>query len=561
MEKKYITDNPNLIAEWNYEKNIDLDPSKITLGSDKKAWWLCKEGHTWSASVSNRAKGRGCPICCGKIVLTGYNDLATRYPSLSLDFDIKRNKINPQNVFAGGTKKYWWICPNGHSYQCSIHNRAIIKVGCPYCAGKSVEIGYNDLKSKYPDLAKEFNEEKNKINSEDVFMRSTKSYWWKCPKGHEYKMPVEKRVKRNHGCPYCSGHRVILGFNDLSTTHPQLFSEWDIEKNRPHKFTDFSHGSTYKAWWKCKNGHIYQTTINEKCGSNRGCPYCANSQILTGYNDLATTNPEIALEWHPTKNKLNPTQVFAGSTHKYWWLCPMGHEYLATPNHRTSGTSCPTCNRERKISFPEKVIFYYVAKCFHNTKENYSADFENKMNLDIFVPELKLGIEYDGFHWHKNPQKDNIKNQECKKSNITLIRIREEGLPQLDGYSIDYYTKKNDFLNIFEFIKKMLNAKYKINVNFDINLERDMSDINSLVLFSEKKNNISTVCPELIKEWDFEKNSPLKIESLTKGSTKKVWWKCSKGHEWQAVIRDRNKGSGCPECYKARRRKQPKEST
>ena len=204
-------------------------------------------------------------------------------------------------------------------------------------------------------------------------------------------------------------------------------------------------------------------------------------------------------------------------------------------------------------------------------------------------------------------------------------------MPQLDGYSIDYYTKKNDFLNIFEFIKKMLNAKYKINVNFDINLERDMSDINSLVLFSEKKNNISTVCPELIKEWDFEKNSPLKIESLTKGSTKKVWWKChkghswlasvnnrikgkgcpycanvkvlfgyndlqtvnpslskewnyeknneltpmdvmpgsgkkvwwkcSKGHEWQAVIRDRNKGSGCPECYKTRRRKLQKEPT
>ena len=66
-EKKYVIDNAELMAEWNWEKNNDFgfDPKTLTLGSDKKAWWICIEGHEWQASITTRTKGHGCPYCSG----------------------------------------------------------------------------------------------------------------------------------------------------------------------------------------------------------------------------------------------------------------------------------------------------------------------------------------------------------------------------------------------------------------------------------------------------------------------------------------------------------------
>ena len=65
-------------------------------------------------------------------------------------------------------------------------------------------------------------------------------------------------------------------------------------------------------------------------------------------------------------------------------------------------------------------------------------------------------------------------------------------------------------------------------------------------------NDLQTVNPILAKEWNYEKNTDLTPMSVMPGSNKKVWWKCCKGHEWQATIHNRNKGSGCPICRKSK---------
>ena len=77
--KKYITEYPNLLREWDYEKNnkINLYPQNTTSGSNKKAWWKCSKcGHSWQAKILNR-KTRGCPLCANRVVVSGINDLAT----------------------------------------------------------------------------------------------------------------------------------------------------------------------------------------------------------------------------------------------------------------------------------------------------------------------------------------------------------------------------------------------------------------------------------------------------------------------------------------------------
>ena len=60
-EKKYLIDNAELTAEWNWEKNIDADPKHLTVGSHKKVWWKCNKGHEWQAIIKDRNSGKGCP--------------------------------------------------------------------------------------------------------------------------------------------------------------------------------------------------------------------------------------------------------------------------------------------------------------------------------------------------------------------------------------------------------------------------------------------------------------------------------------------------------------------
>ena len=84
-EKKYLIDNPTLMAEWNWEKNneLDLDIKTLTCGSKKKAWWKCEKSHEWIATIKDRNNGRGCPYCSNKKILIGYNDLVTTNPKLA----------------------------------------------------------------------------------------------------------------------------------------------------------------------------------------------------------------------------------------------------------------------------------------------------------------------------------------------------------------------------------------------------------------------------------------------------------------------------------------------
>ena len=108
-QKKYLIDNPLLMSEWNYEKNGDLNPETLTLGSHQKVWWKCEKGHEWQAVIYSRNNGFGCPICSGHKVLKGYNDLATTNPTLAKEWNYEKNgDLKPEHFMAGSGKKVWW---------------------------------------------------------------------------------------------------------------------------------------------------------------------------------------------------------------------------------------------------------------------------------------------------------------------------------------------------------------------------------------------------------------------------------------------------------------------
>lgn len=199
------------------------------------------------------------------------NSLKNMFPNLVNEWSAKNLKLLPENVTPNSNKIVWWEGKCGHSFQSRIADRTKGNK-CPYCAGKQVLIGFNDLKTIYPELAKEFSN-KNKNTVDNYTKKSGKKVWWKCPKGHEYEEIISNRVKGSN-CPYCSNHKVMTGYNDLATTHPQLLEEWNYEKNANLKPTNIVAGTSKKLWWKCKKcGNEWQATGNKRI-NGRGCPKC-----------------------------------------------------------------------------------------------------------------------------------------------------------------------------------------------------------------------------------------------------------------------------------------------
>ena len=147
--------------------------------------------------------------------------------------------------------------------------------------------------------------------------------------------------------------------------------------------------------------------------------------------------------------------------------------------------------------------------------------------------------------WHKNKTKQDLrKNYNCVKDGIILYRIRE-GLPSLNDSSVDYVVQRNQE-DLSDILKKLLSEITETVI--DVDLKRDSIAIENLREYAEKETSFLFSNPEAAREWNYEKNGNLKPEHFAANSHKKVWWKCKKGHEWQATIKDRNNGNGCPYC-------------
>jgi len=141
---------------------------------------------------------------------------------------------------------------------------------------------------------------------------------------------------------------------------------------------------------------------------------------------LQTLNLELAKEWHPTKNEdLLPSGVTAGTHKKVWWRCKKGHEWHASIAKRNKGNGCPVCSQGNQTSFPEQAFYYYLRSVFSDTLSRYK--YSNKWEIDVFVPSLKFGIEYDGLYYHKERKNlDTKKDKYFISYGICLLRVKEK---------------------------------------------------------------------------------------------------------------------------------------
>ena len=388
-------------------------------------------------------------------------------------------------------------------------------------------------------------EKNNDILPEKTTFCSGKTVWWICENGHSYQSTVARR-KSGCGCPYCSGRVAIEGENDLRTLYPDIARQWNYEKNHPLLPTQVKPQSNKRVWWTCEKGHVYIDVVGSRTARGTGCPYCSNHKVLVGYNDLETMNPELAAEWHPTKNgDLKPSMVTPKGDSVVWWQCSVcGYEWKVRMNGRQG---CPRCSAKRMTSFPEQAIYFYVSKIYPDAINRYKYyDYE----LDLFIPSQKTAIEYDGSFYHKSKraqEKDNIKDELCKNDGIRLIRFRDPALPTtchaeivqcLDSYRTDEF--ENAIKKLFDLLDT--------NIAPDISLSRDWKEIEEKNRHYYAGSSISDRFPDIAKQWHYEKNQPLVPQNFTSGSSRKVWWRCDNGHEWEATISSRTNGTGCPYC-------------
>lgn len=262
---------PEIAAEWHAALNSPLTPYDVVPGSEKEVYWACSEGHAWKAAICSRTNPREsrCPICHPRAV-TRYGPVRPLDHALVQIWHATKNlPLIPSEVANQSNKRFWWQCEKGHAWQSapSHLNKTAPSKRCPYCNNRAV-CGDNSLLARYPELAQEWDNERNSpLTPDQVLYCSGKKYWWR--RGEFVcQASIQARQRKREGIPrsqYLNGYPHLC----LSVTHPELAAQWDPERNEELTPRDVTPGSGKKIWWQCEKGHVWQSPIGKRIRGGR----------------------------------------------------------------------------------------------------------------------------------------------------------------------------------------------------------------------------------------------------------------------------------------------------
>jgi hypothetical protein len=277
--------------------------------------------------------------------------------------------------------------------------------------------------------------------------------------------------------------------------YPKLVAQWHPTRNVDIFPYEVSYGSEKPIWWKCQNGpdHEWSASAYSRIGRGQGCPYCAGRRVSVT-NSIATVAPQLAAEWHPSKNgKLRPSDLTTGSARWVWWRCARRrqHEWQSSPHARSGGRKgCPYCAGLRlSVTNSLARLFPDVAATWHAVRNGH-----------LTPADVTAHTKTVSAWWQCPVAKDHVWRTAVGR------RVRT-GCPFCSGKRIATST------------------------------------------------SIAGVAPKVAREFDSVKNAPLTPASVHHRSRRLVWWRCSKlpRHVWRATVENRTRGgTGCPFCAKSR---------
>lgn len=355
------------------------------------------------------------------------------------------NKLKPSDYTLVSAKKVWWFREScGHSWYARISDMGYSyqskTEGCPYCNGKKVLEGFNDLLSQAPRLAADWDYEKNELRPEEIHCRSHKVVNWVCSEcGDESTGAVTRRAEHLRGrydtktnfsgaCKKCR-----WGLN-IAIKHPDLASQF-MESKNGRLASSIAVGSTNSYWWHREScGHTWVAAVRDRI-NHPGCPFCSNHRLEVGVNDLLSLYPEIAARY--TENNEYPVEVmFPGSPDKVQWYSDgCGHVYERRISREVVAPGCPTC-KAWDVSLAEKRLFELLSDEYVNIasqKKLGKHETSFRGSFDIYLEDYHTLVEYDGSHWHKNSyEADTLKTTSALDAGYVVIRVRARTLGSLE---------------------------------------------------------------------------------------------------------------------------------
>ena len=562
-----------LLDEWHPTKNGDLKPSNCVRGSEIMVWWLKPYDDPitgkhfdfeWKATLNNRVlKGVGCPFLSNKSVWSGFNDLKTvcehtgkEYLIEEWDYD-KNGELKPELIAPSSGKLVWWHKPyddpnTGKHFDFSWKATACSRFNgnnCPYLAGQAVWTGFNDLETYCKVnglcyLLEEWHPIKNgKLKPSMVNATSPQKIWWYKPYDDprtgkhfefEWSSSLQTRIESRIGCPFISSRSVWSGFNDLETwcndnSKEYLLSEWDYKKNK-EKPNKIAPSCNEKVWWRksyddpITGRHFefeWKAQVQSRTMGGTDCPYLTGRAVYPGFNDLETyclhnNRQELLNEWHYKKNgNLKPSDVLFGSHVEVWWLKP--YDDSITGKH---------------------FDFEWKAGIGYRVYQNIGCPFLSNRSAWKGYNDLETycrinGLEYllDEWNYKKNRQRP---EEVLPGMNSKVWWIKPYDDP-ITGKHFDFEWKTSPNVRVFA----------HSSCPFLVDNPAVWTGFNDLETWC-KINNMEY----LLDEWHLTKNGKVTPKEVAHSSGKKRWWKCGNGHEWRQSPNQRNKGSGCPYCYK-----------
>lgn len=386
-------------------------------------------------------------------------------------------------------------------------------------------------------------------------------------------MAIRDRTTEENGCPFCSNHRLLPGYNDLATLAPWLVPEWNTDRNGKVLPNQVKGRSVKKVWWKCNKGHEWQAIICERV-RGKNCPICSKKIVRTGVNDLFTTHQFLATEWNDQKNTaIDPSSLTSGSKKKVWWTCQTcGNEWEAAIANRVRGSKCPKCVSKAAAKKYMSTVAQKRGSIAEADPKIFSEWIENEYGeIDAKMVSISSNKKYHwrcsdcGNIWLASPHSRFALNAGCPKcrnkrkgqhvSQNALLRHGSLADSDMEFLSEWNYERNGDLRpsDVTVFSTKSVWWKCSVGHEWESTIARRSYGEGCPYCSSRRVlsgfNDLLSLYPEIAKEWDYIKNTELTPATVMAHSSKKVWWKCSKcSYEWMAAIHNRTKGHGCPLC-------------
>jgi hypothetical protein len=572
---------PDLAREWKEcTTRPELTPETTRPGSHARVRWVCPEfGHEWEMEVRKRTSPpySGCPTCAYRRIgearrkPSREGSLAAARPDVAAEWHPTRNHpLMATHVTYASGQKVWWRCTSGHEWQTTVANRTSGKQSrCPQCSLRQKHLPREgrSLAELYPEIAAQWDPQRNTgVTPAMVKPGSARKVWWHCPVcGHSYQASVGSRALKGTGCEPCSyrtrGPLIAKPkeAESLAERCPDIAAQWHPSKNGNRGPEDVKAGSDIFAWWVCERGHAWRARVYSRTspGKSRGCPECQH--LPAPGQSIADLYPSIAAEWHPTKNGLmRPDGVKPGSSRKVWWKCrAMGHEWQTAISNRARGTGCRVCSlwgtseQEIRLRYELEAAGCPVA----HDRSLIEVSGRGPVEADITVADWRVIIEFDGARFHSGADgetRDRCQTEALIAAGWTVIRVREVPLSPLTPNDVVVRQGANVKLTSLAVLGKLESLGHN---GSKFSTYRDDPEPWATAAADEflqqlRTRSLSTLYPEIAREWDPTKNGERSPDCTNPGSKEPAHWICAEcGHGWSTSPKHRTgDGTGCPAC-------------